>query len=283
MRKFYLKERDALEQKNAGSKARNDVESIAESIGYEPLDVALPFEEHKSLAASVKANLEIEAFFKKRLSGLQEGDELLVQFPPCSHSVLFPRLYRSLRKKGVHVTFLIHDLERMRYSQLNDVPLKKRVRISLEETRLLKEADRIICHNDKMKAFLVEQGFSSHALIPLGLFDYLTDCPMRSMEDKKAYNKVIIAGNLRPKKVGYAYNLPTNCDFNLYGVDYGGRLHGSSKYFGAFPSDKSVAVIVAEPTPFAVIVPFFTVATPPSLVSHLSSFPAVAFSGVYFI
>ena len=70
--KYYLKERDTLDhsRKNAGSKARNDVESICEALGYRAIDVELPYKDNRTLLASVLANLRIYAFFKQRLSGL---------------------------------------------------------------------------------------------------------------------------------------------------------------------------------------------------------------------
>ena len=248
MKKYYLKERDALEQKNAGSKARNDVESIVESIGYEAVDVVLPYRESRNLADSFKTHVKIAAFFKKQLSGLQAGDELLVQFPPRSHSVFLPLLFRSLRKSGVHVTFLIHDLERMRFSKLADMPFKKRLRILIEETLLMRQANILICHNEKMKAFLADQGFASGSIVNLKIWDYLTDCPMRSMEEKNSYNKVIIAGNLSPEKCAYITELDKvpEVEFQLYGVGYEDLGQENVTYHGSFLPDELVGALVGD-------------------------------------
>ena len=244
MSKFYLKERDALNKKNAGSKARNDVETIVSSLGWQPLDVVLPYKENQSLLASIAANGKIYAFFRKQLSTLKAGDALLVQFPPRSHSVLFPKLYADLRCRGVHVTFLIHDLERMRYSKLRDVPLKKRIRILLEETRLLKEADVIICHNGKMKTFLEMEGFDSDKLVPLGIFDYLTDCGRadKPVSADRVGNRLLIAGNLSPEKCVYLTELQEVPDirFNLYGVGYEDLGQENVTYMGSFLPDELV-------------------------------------------
>lgn len=250
--KYYLKERDALESRNAGSKARNDVETVAEQLGFQPVDVVLPYKPTDRLWDAVAAHLHIYRFFRKQLSSLKRGDELLVQFPPRSHSVLFPKLYRDLRHRGVKVMFLIHDLERMRYSRLGDVRLKKRVRILLEESRLIKEADVIICHNEKMKGFLEQQGIPSEKLVPLGIFDYLTDCPL---EDRAAHrpndpvgNRVIIAGNLSPEKCVYIRELQDvpGVSFDLYGVGYKDLGQPNVNYHGAFQPDELVGKLEGD-------------------------------------
>lgn len=249
---YFLKERDALDKKNAGSKARNDVEAIAAQLGYAPLDVELPYKPSTSLAASIRENLRIYAFFREQLSVLKEGDALLVQFPPRSHSVLFPRLYKQLRKKGVRVTFLIHDLERMRYIHLSDVSFKKRVRIFMEESLLLKQADTVICHNEKMKQFLTEQGTSPDKLVPLGIFDYLTDAvpdPMPADRPVETVgNRVIIAGNLSPEKCVYLTGLQDVPDvqFQLYGVGFEDRGQENVSYRGSFLPEELVASLEGD-------------------------------------
>ena len=213
MKQFYLKERDALEhsRKNAGSKARNDVETILDKLGFEPVDVVIPYKKVDTISGAVKTTFSNYRFWKQQLSGLGAGDRVLMQFPPRSHSALFPRLIRALRKRGVLVTFLIHDLETMRYKDTSELPLMKRMRIYLEETRLIRTADFIICHNDKMKGYLMSQGLSGSSLIPLGIFDYLTGFDPEAgdvdREPDGERNRVIIAGNLSPEKCVYLTDL----------------------------------------------------------------------------
>lgn len=245
---FYLKERDALETKNAGSKARLDVETIAESVGYQPIDVVLPYKKNKGILRSLIANVRIARFFQKRLSGLIRGDKLLVQFPPRSHSVFFPILFHSLRNRGVEVTFLIHDLDRMRYSQLKDVPLKKRFRIFVEESLLLQTADKQICHNQKMKCFLLGQKIPADQLISLDIWDYLTNCPLRTQEAKEERNRVIIAGNLSPEKCVYISDLQNvpNIEFQLYGVGYQDLNQPNVTYHGSFQPDELVGNLTGD-------------------------------------
>lgn len=248
MKQFYLKERDALEhsRKNAGSKARNDVETILDKAGFEPVDVVIPYKKVDTISGAVKTTLSNYCFWKKQLRGLGAGDRVLMQFPPRSHSALFPRLIRALRKRGIVVTFLIHDLETMRYRDTSELPFMKRMRIYLEETRLIRVADYIICHNEKMKGYLVSQGLQETSLIPLGIFDYLTgfdpEAGNANREPDGERNRVIIAGNLSPEKCVYLTDLG-NVDgvrFNLYGVGYEDLGQENVTYMGSFLPDELV-------------------------------------------
>ncbi len=247
MKKYFLKERDALEEnrKNAGSKARNDVETLLESEGYKPIDVVIPYRKVTSIIGAITTTISNYRYFVKQSKGLQAGDELLFQFPPRSHSALFPRYFNKLRKRGVHITFLIHDLEIMRYSNTRGLPFMKRVRIFLEETRLIHATDTIICHNEKMKGYLEGHGLKDKNLIPLGIFDYLTEFnPDDKTPDSKntVGNRLIIAGNLSPEKCVYINDLQNaeGVHFNLYGVGYKDLGQDNVTYFGSFMPDELV-------------------------------------------
>ena len=75
MKQYFLKERDALEhsRKNAGSKARNDVENILSSIGFEPVDVVIPYKKVKTVFGAVQNTFSNYRFWKKQLSGLHQA------------------------------------------------------------------------------------------------------------------------------------------------------------------------------------------------------------------
>jgi hypothetical protein len=78
----------------------------------------------------------------------------------------------------------------------------------------------------------------------LGLFDYLCG-ETRSRDFGRG---VAIAGNLRPDKSGYAYQLPGNMRWNLYGIQFSGKafLPGNETdpkshgvyYHGSFLADE---------------------------------------------
>lgn len=241
--KYYCKElfvRKSVRM-TAGEKARDDVDAILETTGYTGLPVYYP-EENESRNPFVKLVNQIKIFnsLKTSCAPLKNGDSYVVQFPLKQSSVLYHFLIRRLHAKGVHYIALIHDLETLRSGRLKSTGILQKIKMKIVELAVLKSADKLIVHNEHMLDCLAAMGVDKKKMVPLGIFDYLLPNFDPSQRRGKTSKKkpVIIAGNLRPRKAGYAYNLPTNCDFNLYGVDYGGRLHGSSKYFGAFPSDK---------------------------------------------
>lgn len=240
---YYLKESNTLEkfQKNAGSKARNDVEAILSSLGWQPKNVELPYKETDGILESVLANIKIYRYFRKQLWDLKKGDTLLVQFPPRSHSMLFPFLFTDLRRRSVDIIFLIHDLERPRFAKLSYIKTKKRVRIFLEETLLLRCGDKIICHNERMKDYLKQQKIPATKIVPLGIFDYLTDALPAT--GRKLANEVVFAGNLSLGKSAFLADLKDIPDttFHLYGLNYEEQDLDNVVYKGAFAPEDLVS------------------------------------------
>ncbi len=234
-KEFYVNEKVRM---TAGEKARDDLDAIMEDIGFQALPVYYPIENtSKNPINKVLNQLRIYKSLKKSYAPLQQGDTLLIQFPLKQTAVLYQLLMKSLRSRGVATIALIHDLQSLRHGKLKSTSLLKKLKMRITEIVVLKGATKVIVHSKNMAEMLAAMGVDAKKLVVLGIFDYLIpgfDFSLR--EGKTGKNKpVIIAGNLRAKKAAYVYNLPTNCDFNLYGVDFTGRLHGSSKYYGAFP------------------------------------------------
>lgn len=69
---------------------------------------------------------------------------------------------------------------------------------------------------------LISLGITKDKLINLKIFDYLIEDKGKIYKNRLATkdDPVIIAGALRKHKAGYVYNLPSNVNFNLYGVGY---------------------------------------------------------------
>ena len=105
---------------------------------------------------TLKAQQHKAKALAQAFSQLKSGDQLLIQFPMLHHSFFTTRLVRKIQRRGVKVNFIIHDLEALRYANLDTVPLKHKIRVHLQESSLLKIADGIIAHNPIMKSVLVE-------------------------------------------------------------------------------------------------------------------------------
>ena len=241
--KYFLKEEFLKDSgaRNAGNKARNDVEEIVKREGYQPL--LLTVEDWYQMG-TVKAQQHKAKALAQAFSQLKSGDQLLIQFPMLHHSFFTTRLVRKIQRRGVQVYFIIHDLEALRYANLDTVPLKHKIRVHLQESSLLKVADRVIAHNPIMKSVLVEKGIPEHKLVSLEIFDYL----IPNYQEKGGLSKdqpIIVAGNLAQEKAGYLYQLPARPAYNLYGVGFDeSRALANETYFGSFLPDELPAALV---------------------------------------
>ena len=240
--KYFLKEEFLKDSgvRNAGNKARNDVEEIVKREGYQPL--LLTVEDWYQMG-TVKAQQHKAKALAQAFSQLKSGDQLLIQFPLLHHSFFTTRLVRKIQRRGVKVYFIIHDLEALRYANLDTVPLKHKIRVHLQESSLLKIADGIIAHNPIMKSVLVDKGVEADKIVSLGIFDYL----IPNFQEKMGLTKnlpIIVAGNLAQEKAGYLYSLPEEPAYNLYGVGFDeSRALANEAYFGSFLPDELPAAL----------------------------------------
>ena len=193
--------------------------------------------------STLKAQLHKSKAFGQALAQLKQGDELLIQFPMLHHSFFTTHHVKKAQKKGVKVHFIIHDLEALRYANLDTVPLKHKIRVQIQESGLLGAADGIIAHNPIMKSVLVNKGVAEDKIVSLGIFDYL----IPNFQEKSGLTKdqpIIVAGNLAQEKAGYLYSLPEEPAYNLYGVGFDeSRALANETYFGSFLPDELPAAL----------------------------------------
>ena len=234
--KYYLKDSflHNEHEKNAGSKARNDVEAILISEGYEGLELKV---ENWYKMNFFKAQQHKYRATKSVFDQLGAGDELVIQFPIIHHTFFISRLIKQAQKRGAKFYLLIHDVETLRHAAGSEVKFRHKVRNYFQEKKALMSVDGIIVHNDIMKKVLVGQGVPADKMVSLEIFDYL----IPNFEEKTAHQKdqpIIVAGNLNPTKSGYLYNLPEQPAYNLYGVGYDeSRALKNTSYFGSFMPD----------------------------------------------
>ena len=235
--KYYLKEEFLHDNnvKNAGNKARNDVEEIVKREGYQALVLSV---DNWYEMSTLKAQLHKSKAIGQALNQLKQGDELLIQFPMLHHSFFTIHHVKNAQKKGVKVHFIIHDLEALRYVNVENFPLKHKIRIQIQESGLLGAADGIIAHNPIMKSVLINKGVAEDKIVSLGIFDYL----IPNFQEKIGLTKdqpIIVAGNLAQEKAGYLYELPASPAYNLYGVGFDeARKLSNETYFGSFLPDE---------------------------------------------
>lgn len=237
---FLLETQRTHEVRNAAPKARDDLDVIFDKMGLTPLPLEASTIDRresstlKKLAAHITASRQWSSAFNK----LDRGDAILIQFPPRNHSVLLPILFKDLRRRGVSVILIIHDLDYMRFRKADKIPFYSKVRTYIEETSLLKCATSIICHNSVMREILSrELGIDAKVVVTLDIFDYL-------MNDNQNIDRcglefpVLIAGNLGIDKAGYIYDLPDDVCFRLFGLHVReDLLKENCSYGGSFQPD----------------------------------------------
>ncbi len=214
MKKYYIAEDNGVHN-HAGTKGRNDIDSILISLGFCPL----PIRKQSKKGLNGRA-LKLWLFMQDWLGILKHLDKnshLVIQVPIGSgqyYVAVYLMIIRRLFKPKI--TMLIHGLDSLR-----GVSHHPKL-----EILLLKQADHVICHNEKMKQALIDRAIDSRRLIPLRLFDYLMEPAMKS--DLSTITPIIFfAGNLEPSKAGFIYKLRDlrgDLVFNLYGPNYAKTL-----------------------------------------------------------
>lgn len=228
---LYYIERKKKEENTAGPKAPQDINDISKKLGGRNIRFKdFPIEKNKVyqkmwlLTVGVKQWIDI-------YSKVNDSDVIVVQYPIYGFQLLNKFIPLIQKKKGAKFVVVIHDLETLRLgvgSQENAWFIKV-------EKRLLQLFDKIVCHNNRMREYLVEQGFQKSNLISLEIFDYLTECVWADKNEEG----ITIAGNLSKDKSMYIYKLlEVNPEFkiNLYGPNFSiDELPPNVEYFGSFP------------------------------------------------
>ena len=208
----------ARDERNASSKAKQDVSVILSHLGYKKLY-------NPSKYQIVRL---IQQFFSIIL--LPQKTEIFVQYH--SNLSLFYKLlnYKSKVKKIA----IIHDLESLR----KIIPIEK-------EIALLNGFDAIISHNRKMTEFLKANGVDK-PLHDLNIFDYLLDNKI-CVNNNLSRNEVFFAGNLAKSEFLLKLNKIPNITFNLYGTAFSGieriKCQINVCYKGAFTPTELISYI----------------------------------------
>lgn len=219
------------EQLNAGSKAKNDCDQILRDSGYEPIKMKAPIGGiKKSLLSKIFWGFRLFIGYWKCLSMVPKNSILVVQHPAVGVEFLniITKLFPNIK-----IVSLIHDLETLRDAGWIT---KSNKRAQIADYKFLPKSYKIICHNQVMMSYLEKQGIDRDKLVNLEIFDYLEDNDFSQLDRGQYNRRVIIAGNLSPKKSGYIYNIPKmNVNFELFGINCDeDRIQKTTHYNGAY-------------------------------------------------
>lgn len=233
MTRFYLsKNYNGLN--NAGNKAKTDIEEILSKHGYK--NAGLP---QTTYTNKVTGFLLTLTGVLKVLFTVSANDVVVVQYPFKKYYSFVCNLIHLKRGK---VITIIHDLGTFRRKKLT----------ADKEIRRLNHSDVLIVHNDKMKDWLKQQGFTK-PMISLEIFDYLSSSVNHNQQELSQESiKVIYAGALTYKKNKYLYSLNdvmTKWQFELYGRGFEeDKIEDKShfKFKGFVPSDQLIEQVNAH-------------------------------------
>lgn len=167
---------------------------------------------------------------------VKKKDVLMWQYPNHRNDKLVYVFLNILKKvKGVKLLVVIHDLEEIR--KLNPV--------FVSEIRFLNLFDGIICHNERMKKYLIKRGICETKIRCLTVFPFLCEYD----ESKKMRSDAIIMlGNFSRIRCGFLYdfiNEPLSFQVNLYGYnfEYSNFMKENFHFWGSYPDEKLCNIV----------------------------------------
>lgn len=226
----YLITENNGDNNHAGSKARNDVEDILFNNGYKKLEVK-KYKKSEGLKNKINIILNLTIDWIKIFITIERKSTVIVQYPLESPKKLVNFYLNKVKLvKNIRFVAIIHDLESLRFSRKSDK----------SEIKFLNEYSSIICHNEKMKEYLIKNGINEKKLISLEVFDYLFKDSDKLLS-RNNNNEIVIAGNLSEEKSPYVYllnHIPEGVKFNLFGPNFKQYDSKNIEYIGQYPPEK---------------------------------------------
>lgn len=232
MEKYQITEEFPIINRKAG-KALVDISTIGDSLGFRRLIIKIPEIDKKE--SDLKKIIRHYKLYKVwRRFDIAKDSVIFFQMPfgiKQWYGLSF--LQKIKRKKKLKYICMVHDVEELR-AAINNKYYEK------EFNFMMKMADVLIIHNNKMKQFFMKKGIAENRLVVLHIFDYLLD--NKEIRLPKFERSVSIAGNLSFTKASYIAKLErlNGVSINLYGADFNQKLLNSDNiiYRGSFSSDK---------------------------------------------
>lgn len=223
-RVFYI-DIERKKRNTAGAKAPDDIAEICGSCGYKKLAMPLfPNAKPKPIQKLWLLTVCVYHWWRA-MKILPSGSTVLYQHPQYGVRVAEKMIPLIKKRKQCKFICIIHDLETLRGGIAGVIKDNRRTN-EIAEDILLRHMDCLICHNEHMRDYLIERGYSPKRLVPLEIFDYLTDFDAsKKAADSDSSLSIAIAGNLAVGKSGYIYQITEDgrnpeLKINLYGNNY---------------------------------------------------------------
>lgn len=203
MNKCYFISRNYKHPKCGGGRARTDIETVMESLGFE--NIGFSRTTHRNgLIHGVRNTLGVI----KAMRAIGPGDVVVLQY----QMKLYATVCRHAHRHGAKVICLIHDLDSFRDKALTPG----------QEIPLLNMADVLLTHNHSMRAWLKDHGCTAK-MIDYEIMDYLpgnSGTPHPPRPDGSW--SLFFVGNLSPALNDFLYQLAAiipERDIYLYGSE----------------------------------------------------------------
>jgi hypothetical protein len=190
-----------IDVNSSASKAVLDCNAIFSAHGYKDYTLTVPNNANKKYYYYLLFK-EIVNF----LFSVKKGDLVGIQYPLLSINNVFKYFIQAARLKKVRFFCIIHDLESLRTGGID----KRTINIEKDN---LNYYDLLIVHNQSMMKWLHSVGVSV-PMIPLTIFDYLSDQPLQTGNDPSI---IVYAGNLAKSTFIYALPKLESKKFIVYG------------------------------------------------------------------
>ncbi|MBE6004143.1 MAG: hypothetical protein E7232_08710 [Lachnospiraceae bacterium] len=222
--------------KTAWKKAPDDIATLSKTFGR-----ILTFKDYddqkKGFFKCVNMFFTDHINWLKLINVVKYNDILIIQHPYEGLRV-GQRYIKILKMRNVKIIVVIHDLLSVRLPTLSATRDKRKAH-DVREKKLFQIADYIICHNYRMKDFLINKGIEQSKIIELKIFDYLHTCNVGPRVFKYS---IVIAGNLSNTKSGYLYNMlqrqNRGYEIHLFGNGYAEQaVSYDAIYHGSFSPD----------------------------------------------
>lgn len=226
---FYYIAVRGKDQNTAGVKAPKDIETLLGKRGYKKIEFRAPSKREWHFLADIEKKCGNLINWGSILFEIKRGALVFVQYPYGTGRIALKSIPLIKKLKNAKFVFLLHDINSLR--GYNETPFGP-------SEQVLRHADFIICHNDKMKTYLLRHGLSEKCIYTLKVFDYLCD---KELQIQKCKNTIALAGNLSTCKspyIGKLFEMKKSFHLNVYGPNYiGDSNYINTKYCGQYGPD----------------------------------------------
>lgn len=229
---YYFSEKN-YRGNHAGTKARNDVESILKQYGARPIN-SKPFIlrsdiKDLNIYSNVRTRFNLARYFFDAWK--VRNQFVVIQYPMLAFD--FVQEYFEAIAKRNRLVLLVHDIHSLRIP--DEMKLKK-------EIALLNLAHTVIVHNRFMECKLQSLGLKVANIVSLDIFDYLCECKdIRASWGQRGKKTICFAGNLAKSKfLSDLLKCNPKVQISLFGSGLDNSLlkFKNVRYYGSFhPED----------------------------------------------